>query len=139
MRCFLAYAESADTSNSSMVIVLSGLCVLAVAAIAAIVPICICWKRHHRQTEPITALLILWGLVATISAIYFINSQMKWSREQMLRIESGYFDPTDQTDAPAIPWVTWGGLATVYAALVCWSFAQKNPPAPQIPFAQRTK
>lgn len=139
MRSFLAYAESADTSNSSLVIVLSGLCVLAVAAIFAVVPICICWKRHHRQTEPITALIILWGLVAAISVICFINSQMKWSREQMLRIESGYFDPNDRSDAPAVPWGTWGGLATAYTALVGWSFTQKNPPPPQIPFAERSK
>ncbi len=138
MTIFLAYAEAADTSNSSLVIVLIGLGVLSVAAIAAFVPIGICWNRHHRQTDSIAALAVLWSLIAAISVIYFVNAQMKWSREQMLRIESGYFDPGDKSDAPAVPWALWGGLAAGYAVLIGWSFSQKNPPPPQIPFAERT-
>jgi hypothetical protein len=78
-------------------------------------------------------------LIAAISVIYFINARMKWSHEQMLRLESGYFDPSDKSDAPAIPWTVWGGLTVGYAGLIGWSMSQKNPPPPEIPFAERRK
>jgi hypothetical protein len=56
---------------------------------------------------------------------------MKWSNEQMIRIQSGYYDPTDTSDAPTLPWQTWAVLAIAYGGLVIWPFSQKRDAPPQ--------
>jgi hypothetical protein len=56
---------------------------------------------------------------------------MKWSNEQMIRIQSGYYDPADTSDAPTLPWRTWAVLTIAYGGLVIWPFSQKREAPPQ--------
>ena len=103
------------------------------------IPAMLCWARHHRQTETILAMTVLWALVLAGTVIYSISSQMKWTREQMLRLESGYYDPQDQADAPKKPVTVWAVLGVGYAGLIGWSLSQKNPAPVPPPLAQRTE
>ena len=126
----VAYSEPASSSNANLEIVLIGLGVIVVAAVLAFIPVAICWARRHRGTEIVTAIAVVWALVAAASVVLLISAQMKWSREQTMRIESGYFDPRDQSDAPAVPIKTWSALGIVYAGLVGWSL--RSGPVPQV-------
>jgi uncharacterized membrane protein len=135
----LAYAEPASSSSDNLEIVMISLGVIAISCVLAFVPLALCWARHHRQTETVMAAAVLWGVVTAGSIIFAISAQMKWSHERLLRIESGYYDPQDQSDAPAKPFTIWGALAIAYGGLIAWAASQKNPPPPALPFAARLK
>ena len=78
------------------------------------------------------AAAFFWGLITAGSLLYAEQSQMNWSKEYTVRLESGYFDPTDKTDAPKLPWKIWTGLGVAYAAMLMWALSQKRgaPPGP---------
>lgn len=107
---------------------------LAVSAVAFI-PVAITWSRRHRQGEAITGLSVVWGLLAAGSLCYATTQQINWGQERTKRIMSGYYDPNDNSDAPKLPWVLWGGLALGYGALVAWGLSQK-PPVVQVPLEE---
>jgi hypothetical protein len=117
----LAYADPTDQSNPSIQIVVNSSGIVLVAAALALVPICIAWKRRHRQSETIVPIGIVWGLATASVCIYVYITQSNWAKERMLRIMSGYYDPQDNSSAPALPWVMWFVLAAIYVALILWS------------------
>ena len=49
-------------------------------------------------------------------------TQSNWSRERLLRIESGYYDPLDNGAARRCPWTIWLLLLIVFVLLVGWAF-----------------
>jgi hypothetical protein len=120
----LAYAESADPSSTDLAIVLGGAFIIAIASALASVLIFTSRARRHRQTELITAAAILWGLIAAGSLIYAQESQMNWSKEYKMRLETGYLDPRDTSDAPKLPWGIWTGLGVAYGAMLVWSLSR---------------
>ena len=123
----LAYADASDQTASTMKIVLICAGILVVVAAVAFVPVAITWSRRHRQGEAITGLSVLWGLIATGSLWYSTTQQINWGQERTKRILSGYYDPNDNSDAPKLPWILWGGLALGYGGLVAWGLSQKAP------------
>ena len=86
-----------------------------------VVPIAIAWRRRHPQAETIVPLGILWGLATAAVSIYAYITQTNWSKERLLRIESGYFDPQDNSGAPALPWLFWIILLIAFAAMIAWA------------------
>jgi len=128
LRSFLAYADSSDQTATNMKIVLICAGILLVVCAVAFVPVAITWSRRHRQTETITGLTVVWGLVAAGSLMYTTTQQINWGQERLKRIYSGYYDPSDSDkDAPKMPWLLWGGLAFGYIGLVAWGMSQKPP------------
>ena len=121
---WLAYADSGDSSNSNLLIILISVAVLIVVGGLGFVPVAIAWRRRHRYAEVIGAGAVLWGLLAAGSLIYTASARLNWSRERMLRIESGYYDPRDLSDAPKWPWMAWGGLGVGYGVVVTISLAR---------------
>jgi hypothetical protein len=111
----------------NLAIILGGAFIIATTAVLASVLIFTSRARRHRQVELITAAAILWALITAVSLIYAQESQMNWSKEYTMRIESGYLDPHDTSDAPKLPWTLWTGLAIAYAAMLAWSLSQKHP------------
>jgi hypothetical protein len=132
MHIVLAYAQAQDSSDMSLVMVFAAALILAATAAAAYVLIHIARRRRHPRTDLIGAAAFFWALLTAASLLYAEQSQMNWSKEYNVRLESGYFDPTDTTDAPKLPWKTWTGLGIAYTAMLTWALSQKRtaPPAP---------
>jgi hypothetical protein len=120
-RCLLAYADPTDQSNPSIQIVVISAGIALGAVILALLPISIAWKRRHRQSETVVPIGILWGLATAAVCIYAYITQASSAKERMARIMSGYYDPQDNSGAPALPWGIWLLLAAVYIVLIVWS------------------
>jgi hypothetical protein len=126
MYCALAYAESGDPNAMNLVVVLGGLGIVAATFILAFVLILAARARRHRQAEFITVATVFWGLITAGSLMYAGNAQVNWSKENMLRLETGYVDPQDTSDAPRLPWAIWTGLGVAYGTMMAWTLAQKS-------------
>jgi hypothetical protein len=133
----LASADSGDPNASNLPIILGGLLILAVIALMAFVLIFLSRTRGHRHAELITVATIFWALAAAGSLLYAGESQMDWSKQYTLRLETGYLDPQDTSDKPSLPWGIWSGLGVAYGAMLVWSLSQKraepkkaSPPTP---------
>jgi phosphotransferase system glucose/maltose/N-acetylglucosamine-specific IIC component len=130
----LAYAESTDPTVSNLSTVLACAAIVLVAGMFALIPILIAWSRRHRHSQAIFAIAMLWGMLVSISGGSTVLAQMKYSHEHLHKIESGYVDPQDISDAPKLPWLTWAGLAMGYGILIGWPLLGKtlaplpNPP-----------
>jgi ABC-type uncharacterized transport system permease subunit len=111
-----AVGPSAD-SNVELILICSG--VVALTAVLAFIPIYL--AARHRQREIIVGLLVLWGLALAGSVSYSVMQQMDWSTAYNQRIETGYSDPQDLSDEPALPVTLWSGLAAAYLGLVIWA------------------
>jgi H+/Cl- antiporter ClcA len=135
MSLILAYADAPDESNSTIWIVMISTGLVALCAGLAMAPTCIAWARRHRQSETIVPLALLWGLGAAISAITTFISQYHWSRDRMVLVESGYYDPQDASAAPALPWMIWIALAIIYVLLILWAMGTARSPAGSGPAA----
>lgn len=133
MAFWLAYAEAADQSQSNLTIVVGAAAIVIVVCGLAFVPVLIAWSRRHRHSDTILAFAILWGLLSAASAVSTSMTQFNWSKERMIRIESGYDDPQDTSDAPTLPWAAWAGLACAYIGLLGWAFRSEVPRAQRTP------
>jgi hypothetical protein len=125
MRCLLASAEAPDTSNAGSLLVLLTLGILVAAAALAVLPIVLARSRQHRHAEIIAALAVLWGFLAAGSIVITSMDEAKWSKERLVRVQSGYYDPNDNGSAPAKPVGAWSGLAALYVVLILWSCASR--------------
>jgi hypothetical protein len=127
--CFLlANAEAPDSSDSSLLLILLSAGLILGTAVLAFVPVVIVRLRSHRNPETLLAVAILWGLLTAGTLVHATIVQVQWSKEQVLRLQSGYLDPQDMGGAPAKPWGTWTVLATVYGAIIIWAFASRTSP-----------
>ena len=125
-----AYADPVDNSGSGTVLVLWAVGAITAAAGLAFVPVGLAWARRHRGADAVVALAVLWGLVTAVSVVYATMNQMQWSKEKLLRINSGYYDPNDNAGAPTPPWTLWACLGGVYVGLVAWSVSRKKNAVP---------
>jgi hypothetical protein len=120
---FLAYAESVDSTVSNLMTILICLGIVLVVAVVAMVPVLVARSRGHRKSDTLVAMAVLWGVLTAVSATSTALAQMKYSHEQLLLIQSGYFDPADVTGAPKLPWVMWACLGGGYGILLVWAIA----------------
>jgi hypothetical protein len=128
MYAALAYADTTDPTQSNFLILL--LCVMLIGCVClmAFGVMFLARMRRHRHTEHLTVIAIFWALFAAGTLVYAAQTQLKWSHEHMLRLESGYGNPRDDADAPQLPWAEWVALAAVYGIVIIWSVSQKNLP-----------
>jgi Na+/melibiose symporter-like transporter len=84
----LANADATDSTvtNLTTVLICAGIAVGVLIVAAA--PILIAWSRRHRHAEGLTAVAVLWGLIAAVSFSVSIFDQMKYSREHLMAVES---------------------------------------------------
>ncbi len=125
MAFFLAKADV--NPSGSTTVVLAGTIAFLVAFVLAIVPFLIARSRRPAHANSIAAVAILWGVFLVASVVQTSTAQAKWSQEWLLRVQSGYYDPQDRSDAPPLPWLTWTVLATAYCGMLIWSLARRNP------------
>ena len=118
----LARADSVDStvSNLTTVLICGGIALGVI--IVAIIPVMLAWSRRHRHANGLAAIAVLWGLIALVSLSTTAMDEMKYSREHQMSFMSGYYDPNDASDAPALPVAVWVVLGVAYAALLAWPF-----------------
>ncbi len=123
----LAYAQPADSGNSNLIIVLIAAGAVLVVSVLAILPIRLGWSRRHKHADAILAMTVLWALLTAGTVVATSMTQFKWSSERLLRVQSGYYDPLDNSDAPKWPVRTSAALIIAYAALISWSLVRPRP------------
>jgi hypothetical protein len=125
MSCLLAYAESDDPNAMNLVIILGGVGIVAATAILAFALILTARARGHRHAESIMVAAVFWALITAGSVMYAGEAQLNWSKQYALRLETGYLDPQDTSDAPRLPWGIWTGLGAAYGTMMAWALWQK--------------
>lgn len=128
-----AYAQPTDLSDSNLSFILIALGLIILAALLAILPIALAHARYHRHARAILMFALLWAFLTAGSSILTASAQLKWSKEQLLLLKTGYLDPADTTGAPGRPWPLWIILAIVYLALLLFALSQDHRPAPDPP------
>jgi hypothetical protein len=129
MTSFLASAEQTDLSGSGWFVILTGATVILVVAALTVIPIVLARRHLSRRAEALTVAALFWGLLAAASVVHFWLARMEWSKEYLLLLKTGYYDPSDTSGAPPWPWQMWGALAVAYGALVAFSLSRKRPPS----------
>jgi hypothetical protein len=122
----LAYADSGDSSATSMELILGGAAIVAVTALMAFILVLVARSRRHRQAELITLAMVVWSVLTAGSLMWAGQAQVNWSNEYQTRILSGYYDPQNTSDKPKLPWALWTGLGLAYAGLMGWAVSQNN-------------
>ena len=131
--CFaLAYAQSAGDSNSLTVIVMAFAIVLG-ACILAFIPIFTALSRKNHQSHSIAVMSLFWGVAVAVVTIWCMLQRLDWSKELTMRMQSGYYDPNDLSDAPAFPWVILIVAAGAWIVLLTWAFVGARLPTEQAP------
>jgi cytochrome bd-type quinol oxidase subunit 2 len=123
----LAYADTTDTTQMNLPMVLYCLGGVIVAGILAFLVILLARSRQHRQAETLITAAIFWAVCLIASVAWATVTQLKWSQEYTLRLQTGDVDPTDLSDAPQLPWLIWIILGVVYVLLILWARSQKPP------------
>jgi hypothetical protein len=116
---FLASPPIRPSSDSNMELILISAGVVVGVAIFGFFPIQLARQNRHR--EAIAAVIVLWGLITAASICLTINQQKEWSATYLQHVETGYFDPRDTTDKPAMPIGFWSALTACYAVIVIWA------------------
>jgi len=126
--CFaLAYAQSAGDSNSLTVIVMAFAIVLG-ACVLAFIPIFTALSRKNHQSHSIAVMSIFWGVAVAVVTIWCMLQRLDWSKELTMRLQSGYYDPNDLSDAPAFPWIILIVAAGAWIVLLAWAFVGARLP-----------
>jgi hypothetical protein len=123
---FLASAEATDLSGSELVKVVVCIGVVLCTCVLVVVPAGIARYKRHRRADAILTVALLWGLLIAASVIQTALAQLDWSKEWLLLVKTGYYDPMDTSGAPVWPWGMWGVLAAAYCALVIWALRGKG-------------
>ena len=121
MAFLLAYAQTADTSDATLHLILYWIGILAAAALLAFVPVAIASSRRHRQAHLVLLASIVWAVLIAGVSMYALQQQFAWIKEYTLRVDSGYYDPQSSAGAPALPLTAWGILTVAYLGLLIWS------------------
>ena len=129
----LAYAERTDLFSSDWSTILLVVALIIGAVILSVLPFALARHRGHRQSHVILVAMILWGLLAGGSTVLTAMTQVQWSKEQLLLMKTGYYDPASAAGAPAWPWPFWCVLAAGYVGFLIYSLAQKMPPGAGFP------
>lgn len=123
----LAYAQSAGDSNSLTVIVTAFAIVLG-ACVLAFIPIFTALLRKNHQSHSIAVMSLFWGVVVAVITIWCMLQRLDWSKELTMRLQSGYYDPRDLSDAPAFPWIILIVAAGAWIVLLAWAFLGASLP-----------
>jgi hypothetical protein len=115
----IAYADNSEISQGNFIFLLifagTAIAIFLLAGILIITS----RRRDHRNADAILTCSIFWAILSLGSVLYAAVTQMKWSQEHLLELQSGYGNPADV--GPALPWAIWAGLGVAYAALFAWS------------------
>jgi hypothetical protein len=126
MHALLAYAESVDSTTANLTILAEDVVILVGTAAVAGVLVVVALSRKNRRTQLIGAAAFFWALLTAGSLLYMVSAEANWSKEYTLRLETGYSDPRDQSDAPKPPWKMWTGLGIAYGVLMTWAVCDKR-------------
>lgn len=132
MRFVLAYAQAAGDSNTSLTVILMAFAIVLGACILAFFPVFTALSRKNHQSHSIAVMSLFWGVAVAVITIWCMLQRLDWSKELTMRMQSGYYDPRDLSDAPAFPWIILIVAATAWIALLAWAFLGARVPLEQI-------
>jgi hypothetical protein len=132
-------AENTGGSDTSLMVPLICIGVIALIAVLALVPLLVGSLRRHKSGEALLAMTALWAIVAIGVVVNTILEQNKWSSEKQTRVNSGYYDPKDNSEAPAWPLKSGGALGVGYVALLIWAATAKRKESPSFPVIMDNK
>jgi hypothetical protein len=120
----LAYAESWDSTQSNIVLVVS--CGFGLASVGGLVGLIFVLTRRnaHPYATQLTTAALFWGLFCVGTFFYVAEVQLNWVKEHVLDVQSGYGDP--QAAGPPLPWILWGALAAIYLLLLSGTVWKKE-------------
>jgi hypothetical protein len=121
MVCPLSVAENTRGSDTSLLVPLICIGSIALIAVLAFIPLLVGSLRRHKNGEALLAMTVLWAIVAIGIVVNTIIEQNRWSSERQIRVNSGYYDPNDNSQAPLWPVKSGGGLGVGYVALLIWA------------------
>jgi hypothetical protein len=125
MASILASANSNSLPDTNILILLY--CgIVAGAGLLAIIPIAISRSRMLRSAEAIMTGAILWGIITAISLTVTALAEFQWSKERLIRLNSGYIGSDVDNDAPQRPWNFWAILAGIYCIIFLWSLISRS-------------
>jgi hypothetical protein len=128
MASVLAYADTTDPSQLNFLVLLTAVLLIGAVCVLTFLVVFLARSRGHRQAESILVLALFWACLTGGSFVYSAVSRLKWSQENTLRLETGYGNPQDNSDAPQFPWLAWLALAVGYGMLIMWAASQNNSP-----------
>jgi hypothetical protein len=125
----LALATSGDDSSANLQLIMLSLGLLTLLALLAGAVVLTARRRAHRQFDLLTGALILWIVLTGWSALSYAQARSSWSKDRLIRLESGYAPDaaTLDAEAPAAPITLWGCLAIAYVLLAAWALVPRNP------------
>jgi hypothetical protein len=121
MLLVLSVAENTRGSDTSLLVPLICIGSIALIAVLAFIPLLIGSLRRHANGQGLLAMTALWAIVAIGIVVNTIIEQNRWSSERQVRINSGYYDPNDNSAAPPWPVTSGGVLGVGYVALLIWA------------------
>jgi Kef-type K+ transport system membrane component KefB len=120
----LAYADNTDPSEGNFLLIFLFVAAMIAVFILAAIVVMMSRRNGSRNADAILVAAVFWGIVSFGSIIYAGVTQMKWSQEQTLELQTGYGDPTKTP--PGWPWILWGILTAIYVALAIWVARKKR-------------
>jgi hypothetical protein len=121
MSFLLGVAENTGGSDTSLMVPLICIGSIALIAVLALVPLLVGSLRRHSNGHALLAMAALWAIMAIGIVVNTIIEQNRWSSERQIRVNSGYYDPNDNSQAPPWPIKSGGVLGIGYAALLIWA------------------
>jgi hypothetical protein len=117
----LATAPAHFSSDSNVELILLSACIVIGIGFLGFIPIQLARRRRHRHPDIILAIIILWGLLSSVSVSNCIMQQMNWTASVQQSIQEGYYDKADTAAKPAFPIPLWCVLGACYAATTAWA------------------
>lgn len=121
MRLYLSVAENTGTSDANLILPLVCLGCIVAIGLMALGPLVVGAKRRHRHGQGLLTTVVVWAAVAIGVAVVTVIQQSDWTAEREKRVNSGYYDPKDNSAAPALPGVMIAVLGVGYVGLIGWA------------------
>lgn len=127
----LAYAQASGDSSSTLTVIVMAFAIVLGACLLAFIPIFTALSRKHQQSHPIAVISMFWGVAIAVITIWCMLQRLDWSKELTMRMQSGYYDPHDVSDAPTFPWIILMIAASAWVALLAWAMVGARLPMEQ--------
>jgi hypothetical protein len=125
MDSILANAPRWDSTQQNLLLVLTCIAAVAVAATMVVLSTVLAGKRRYANPTGLTGVATVWGIIAAGSVIYAAMARLSWQKSHSLELQSGYGDW--QELPPPYPWALWGIPAAIYLVVLLWAALGSQP------------
>ncbi len=123
----LAYADTSESSGQLLYALLVGCGAFIGAVLLAAIPLAIAHVRRHPRLAALLTGAVVWAIATAVAVYWTYLQQSDWSREYLIRIQSGYYDPNDLSAKPSPHPLLFTILAVAYLALFLLALSARGP------------